>query len=82
VNVPVTLPPDIEQVEPAATRLAGVLVIGEQAAASLKLKPVPVTATDVPLGPEGGDTVITCGKTVSVVEACAVGTVVSLRATV
>ena len=41
-----------------------------EAAVSVSAKPVPVTVTVEPTGPELGDTVSTCGNTVSVVEAC------------
>ena len=38
------------------------------------MKPVPVTDTDAPTGPEEGDKVTTCGMTVSEAEACTVVT--------
>lgn len=80
VNVPVTLPPETVQVGTgdAATRVPLPVIV--QVAPSAKLNPVPVTPTDVPLGPEEGDRVTTCGNTVSVAETCT--GVVSLTVTV
>jgi hypothetical protein len=53
-----------------------------EAAVSVVVKPVPVTYIDAPTGPEEGDGVTTCGRTVSVVEASADSTTGSLTATV
>jgi hypothetical protein len=70
----------------AAKQATGLPVTGMppivEAAVSVRVKPVPVTDIDAPTGPEAGDAVTTCGKTVSVVEASADSTTGSLTATV
>jgi len=68
----------VQAFEPPVTGVPAIV----EAGVSLRVKPVPVTYIDALPGPEEGDGVTTCGKTVSVVEASADGTAGSLTATV
>ena len=58
INEPVTVPPEIEQVDPAATRVPEPVIVQ---VASVGLKPVPDTDIEAPLGPDEGDRVTTRG---------------------
>ena len=67
---PVAVPLAIVHVaEPGLIRVVGSVIEHEP---SDRAKPVPVTATDVPLGPEVGDRMTVCGITPSGADAVSV----------